>query len=224
MGIANLHLLILLSLVTVAELAVNEAPSEWNGGEWVETRKARLSSKASSAALASDYHNGRGTRDDRGPRRRRRRTQRICSQSQWEKEWERQTGWLATSPRATVGRRVRTARTKAADKKSWKVPLLLPGQLLSPARFAICISSSRLNLQRKNQRLAETLSCVSGWAQVFSESVGRRPSSESALGSDGPQRDLPLPRESIAKVARSRSSSDNCFSKVKPLSLQGQRT
>ena len=177
MGIADLHLLILLPIVTVAELAVNEAPSEWNEGECVETRKPRLSSKASSAALASDYHNGRGTRDDRGPRRRR-RTQRICSQSQWEKEWERQTGWLATSPRATVGRRVRTARTKAADKKSWKVPLLLPGQLLSPSRFAICISSSRLNLQRKNQRLAESLSpshCVSGSAQVFAESVGRRP-------------------------------------------------
>ena len=46
-----------------------------------------MSSKASSAALASDYHNGRGTRDDRGPLR---RTERICSQSQWEKEWERQ--------------------------------------------------------------------------------------------------------------------------------------
>ena len=79
-------MLIILPVVTVAELAVNEAPSEWNEGECVETRKARLSSRASSAALASDYHNGRGTRDDRGPRRR----ERICSQSQWEKEWERQ--------------------------------------------------------------------------------------------------------------------------------------
>ena len=35
MGIADLHLLILLPVVTVAELAVNEAPSEWNEGECV---------------------------------------------------------------------------------------------------------------------------------------------------------------------------------------------
>ena len=144
-------------------------------------------------------------------------------------EAEGQPGWRHLQGQPSVGRRVRTARTKAADKKSWKVPPLLAGQLLSPARFAICISSSRLNLQRKkNQRLAaETLSpshCVSGWAQVFAESVGRRPSSESALGSDGPRRDLPLPRESIAKVVHARSSSDNCFRKVKPLSLQAKRT
>ena len=94
-------------------------------------------------------------------------------------EAEGQPGWRHLQGQPSDGRRVRTARTKAADKKSWKVPLLLPGQLLSPSRFAICISSSRLNLQRKNQRLAESLSpshCVSGSAQVFAESVGRRPS------------------------------------------------
>ena len=44
MGISDLHLLIILPVVTVAELAVNEAPSEWNEGECVETRKPRLSS------------------------------------------------------------------------------------------------------------------------------------------------------------------------------------
>ena len=200
MGIADLHLLIILPVVTVAELAVNEAPSEWNEGECVETRKARLSSKASSAALASDYHNGRGTRDDRRPRVADRANLLAKSVGEGMGEAEGQPGWRHLQGQPSDGRRVRTARTKAADKKeSWKVPPLLPGQLLSPARFAICISSSRLNLQRKNQRLAaETLSpshCVSGWAQVFAESVGRRPSfrectrvGRSAKGSPTPAR------------------------------------
>ena len=128
MGIADLHLLILLPIVTVAELAVNEAPSEWNEGECVETRKARLSSKASSAALASDYHNGRGTRDDRRPRAADRANLLAKSVGEGMGEAEGQPGWRHLQGQPSDGRRVRTARTKAADKKSWKVPPLLPAR------------------------------------------------------------------------------------------------